>query len=72
MLHYFQTPWLLHLTFGLMVGGGVGLGFTASLVAIGQYFERLRPMAYGIGLLGAGLSGMTLNPLFTFTQEYDA
>ena len=60
---------MLHLTFGIMVGFGVGLGYTASIVAVGQYFERRRPLAYGLTLLGNVLSGMMLNPLFTFTLE---
>ena len=55
-----------------MVGFGVGLGYTASIVAVGQYFERRRPLALGIAFMGAVLSGVTLNPLFTYTQEYAA
>ena len=64
-----QASWLLHITFGMMVGLGIGLGWTASLVTIGLYFERRRPLAYGIALLGDAIGGMMLNPLFVFTQK---
>ena len=39
-----------------MVGGGIGLGYVASIVAVNQYFERRRPLTYGITLLGHAAS----------------
>ena len=64
-----QEPWVLFLTFATFVGTGVGLGYTSSMVAIGQYFERRRPLAYGITLLGDAGSGMLLVPFFTYTLQ---
>ena len=49
------------------MGGGIGLAYTASLVAVGQYFERRRPLANGLTLLGSAFSGLFLGPLFMFT-----
>ena len=53
----------------MLVGVGIGLGFTASLVSVNQYFERRRPLAYGMTLLGNAASGMVLGPLFMFTMQ---
>ena len=65
----FEVTWLLHLTFGVVVGFGVGLGYTASIVAVGEYFEKRRPLALGLTFLGSAASGMILAPIFTFTME---
>ena len=54
---------------GVMVGGGIGLGYVASLVAVNQYFERRRPLVNGITLLGNAASGVILGPFFTYAFE---
>ena len=58
-----------YITVGVLVGGGIGLAYTASLVAVGQYFERRRPLANGLTLLGNSFGGLVLGPLFMFTLE---
>ena len=55
------------MTFGILVGTGAGVAYTATFVAIGHYFERRRPLALGLMYLGDAASGMACGPLFTYS-----
>ncbi|XP_071085634.1 monocarboxylate transporter 12-like [Haliotis cracherodii] len=48
-------------TLGIVTGIGYGFGFLPANVMVGLYFEKLRPIAAGITMAGAGL-GMFVGP----------
>ncbi|XP_046326580.2 monocarboxylate transporter 14-like [Haliotis rufescens] len=48
-------------TFGIVGGIGYGFGFLPGNVMVGLYFKKLRPIAAGITMAGAGL-GMFVGP----------
>ena len=43
---------------------GCGIAYAAGVVIMGLYFEKYRPLAFGIGLTGGAVANITL-PFFT-------
>ncbi|XP_046336911.2 monocarboxylate transporter 13-like isoform X2 [Haliotis rufescens] len=56
----------LIVSYGICVGFGIGCITTAASVAVGYYFEKLRPLAAGILVSGAGLGMLAGAPLVRF------
>ncbi|KAF5282014.1 hypothetical protein FQA39_LY00538 [Lamprigera yunnana] len=50
----------IYLTHGVIGGVGFGMIYLAAVIAVGFYFERLRALATGIAVCGAGLGGIVL------------
>ncbi len=46
------------------------MAFTTGTVAVGEYFEKLRPMAFGLSLLGGGAANMLFPWISTSLIEY--
>ncbi|XP_067668681.1 monocarboxylate transporter 2-like [Haliotis asinina] len=58
-------------TFGILSGIGYGFGFLPGNVMVGLYFKKLRPVAAGITMAGAGLGMFVGPPLIRFLiDEY--
>ncbi|XP_046553288.1 monocarboxylate transporter 9-like [Haliotis rubra] len=53
-------------SYGICVGFGIGCISTAASVAVGYYFEKLRPLAAGILVSGAGFGMLVGAPLVRF------
>ncbi|XP_067668881.1 monocarboxylate transporter 13-like [Haliotis asinina] len=53
-------------SYGICVGFGIGCITTAASVAVGYYFEKLRPLAAGILVSGAGFGMLVGAPLVQF------
>nr|XP_048310751.1 monocarboxylate transporter 3 [Myodes glareolus] len=53
----------LYLTAGVLTGLGLALNFQPSLIMLGLYFERRRPLANGLAAAGSPVFLSTLSPL---------
>ncbi|XP_019617085.1 PREDICTED: monocarboxylate transporter 9-like [Branchiostoma belcheri] len=56
----------MYFTYGFLGGAGCGLPLLASIVSVGQYFDKKRHIAYGISVAGVGV-GISL---FSMFQQY--
>ncbi|KAF5282141.1 hypothetical protein FQR65_LT02838 [Abscondita terminalis] len=56
---------ILYLTHGVLSGVGFGMIYLPAVIAVGFYFERLRALASGIAVCGAGMGGIILPLVFT-------
>ncbi|KAE8746194.1 hypothetical protein FOCC_FOCC007066, partial [Frankliniella occidentalis] len=71
-LSYFATdPWHIFLTWGFLVGLGVGLLVPATFLNISAWFSTRRSQAVGISLAGTGLGQIALPHLVRVLLEDD-
>ena len=54
--------WHVYLSYGLLLGLGVGLAFLPSNAAVGQWFSSRRGLATGIAVAGSGVGSVILGP----------
>lgn len=58
-LSFFATNiYHLYFTYGFLVGFGFGITYTPSLVIVGFYFDKKRPLATALAFTGGGLGPM--------------
>lgn len=57
------TPPVLYLTYGLLVGAGVGLAYCTPIAAGLKWFEKKRGLVTGIIVFGFGFGSLLLAPL---------
>jgi MFS family permease len=55
--------WQVYLSYGLLLGLGVGAAFLPSNTAVGQWFVRRRGLATGIAVAGSGVGSIVLAPV---------
>ena len=60
---------VLILTYGIIVGFGLGLIYLPSVVAVGYYFEKKRALATGIAVCGSGVGTFLFAPLATLLLD---
>lgn len=53
----------LYLTFGILAGFGLGVGYVTAVVSIAFWFDKRRTFATGIGASGTGLGTFIVAPL---------
>ena len=62
---------VLLLSYGVVGGAGSGLLFSPGNIVTNLYFEKLRPIATGIAMCGAGIGVATISPLTSYLNiEY--
>lgn len=67
-----QSIWQVFLSYGLLLGLGVGSSFLPSNSAVGQWFVRKRGLATGIAVAGSGVGTIVLAPISeTLIGTYD-
>lgn len=65
-LSYFApSPVYLHLIYGVLGGIGFCFIYMPSVIIVGYYFEKWRPLATGIALCGSGVGTFILAPIST-------
>lgn len=55
--------WAFLLGFGILTGIGFGMMFTVSVVLVGLYFSKNRPLASGISSAGTGVGTLAMAPV---------
>lgn len=60
---YTPNIWAFMVFFGILSGFGFGMMFQPSIVIVGVYFERWRPLATGIAISGTGAGIFAFPPL---------
>lgn len=60
----------LLMTFSILSGIGYGMLYVAAVIVVGFYFERLRSLATGISLCGAGIGCTIVPPILTLILHY--
>ncbi|KAI1886723.1 hypothetical protein AGOR_G00198740 [Albula goreensis] len=60
----------LYLTAGVLTGLGLALNFQPSLIMLGSYFDRRRPLANGLAAAGSPVFLATLSPLGQVLADY--
>lgn len=58
-----QSIWQVFLSYGLLLGLGVGASFLPSNSAVGQWFRGKRGLATGIAVAGSGVGTIVLAPI---------
>jgi MFS family permease len=61
-----STPWILYLTFGLMIGIGVGTSYSPTASTVSRWFVKKKGTAVGIVVAGLGLGTLIYSPLARF------
>jgi Major Facilitator Superfamily len=60
---------MLYLTFGIIAGLGLGIGYVTCVVSIAFWFDKRRTFATGIGASGTGLGTFIYAPLTQYLIE---
>lgn len=69
-LSYFaQSAIHLHIFYGVMGGVGFCFIYMPSVIIVGYYFEKWRPLATGIALCGSGVGTFIMAPISTYLIE---
>lgn len=58
-----DMPWLLNISFGIIVGLGCGIAYNTLLATMQKWFPDKRGMVTGIVVCSAGLFGLIMNPI---------
>jgi MFS transporter, OFA family, oxalate/formate antiporter len=58
-----DKPWLLNITYGVIVGLGCGIAYNTLLATMQKWFPDKRGMVTGIIVCSAGLFGLIMNPI---------
>jgi len=61
-----HTAWALYITFGLMIGIGVGTSYSPTVSTVSRWFVEKKGMAVGIVVSGLGLGTLIYSPLARF------
>jgi MFS family permease len=61
-----SAPWILYLTFGLMIGIGVGTSYSPTASTVSRWFVKKKGTAVGIVVAGLGLGTLVYSPLARF------
>ncbi len=61
-----SAPWILYLTFGLMIGIGVGTSYSPTASTVSRWFVKKKGTAVGIVVAGLGLGTLGYSPLARF------
>ena len=66
---YITAPWMLYVTFGvLVVGASTILGYIGHAATLPMWFQRRRGLAVGLAFSGAGVGALLLIPLGDLIQ----
>lgn len=60
----------LYLTFGILAGMGLGVGYVTAVVSIAFWFDKRRTFATGIGASGTGIGTFIVAPLTQWLITY--
>jgi OFA family oxalate/formate antiporter-like MFS transporter len=63
---FIHTAWALYITFGLMIGIGVGTSYSPTASTVSRWFVEKKGMAVGIVVSGLGLGTLIYSPLARF------
>lgn len=67
-----SSLWQVFLSYGVLLGLGVGCSFLPSNSAVGQWFARKRGLATGIAVAGSGVGTIVLGPVSEWLiRSYD-
>ncbi|RZF32754.1 hypothetical protein LSTR_LSTR009863 [Laodelphax striatellus] len=62
---------MMYLTFGVIAGLGLGLGYVTAVVSIAPWFDKRRVLATGLGACGTGVGTVVYAPMTQyFIDEY--
>ena len=61
---------ILYITFGIIAGLGLGLGYVTAVVSIAFWFDKKRTFATGIGASGTGIGTFLYAPFTQWLIEY--
>ncbi|KAG7189713.1 hypothetical protein KM043_017381 [Ampulex compressa] len=66
-----NTIEVMYLTFGVIAGLGLGLGYVTAVVSVAYWFDKKRTLAVGLGACGTGIGTFVYAPMTTyFIEEY--
>jgi len=63
---FVSAPWVLYLTFSLMIGIGVGTSYSPTASTVSRWFIKKKGTAVGIVVAGLGLGTLVYSPLARF------
>lgn len=58
-----ESVYMLHICYGVFGGIGFCFIYMPSVIIVGYYFEKWRPLATGISLCGSGVGTFLMGPL---------
>jgi MFS family permease len=61
-----SSPWVLYLTFGLLIGVGVGTSYSPTASTVSRWFVKKKGTAVGVVVAGLGLGTLIYSPLARF------
>lgn len=64
--YFAPNVYFLHLMYGVVGGIGFCFIYMPSVIIVGYYFEKWRPLATGIALCGSGVGCFIMAPISTF------
>lgn len=62
--------WLLYLSYGVIGGIGLGVGYVTPVSTLVKYFPRHRGFATGLAIMGFGFASFIASPLMVFLIEH--
>lgn len=67
--YYAESVTFLHVLYGVFGGVGFCFIYMPSVIIVGYYFEKWRPLATGIALCGSGVGTFVMGPLSKYLIE---
>lgn len=68
---YYNIPFLLYISYGVIMGIGLGIGYITPVKTLMIWFEKYKGLATGIAISGFGLSKVLFSPLIEYcTKNY--
>ncbi len=65
-----SSTWMLYVTYGIIVGVGVGIGYISTVSTVVKWFEGRRGLATGIVVFGFGFGSLILAPVATWIISF--
>lgn len=67
---YNKIPYLLYISYGVIMGIGLGIGYISPVKTLMIWFSKYKGLATGIAISGFGLSKVMFSPLIEYCTKY--
>lgn len=67
---YYKIPYLIYISYGVIMGIGLGIGYISPVKTLMIWFSKYKGLATGIAISGFGLSKVMFSPLIEYCTKH--